>query len=59
MCLLVGRPMRSLHVNERLTNHACRLRIDLPAGMKNGRNIIVIAMHSNGVAANAQIRCMF
>ena len=51
--------MRSLHVYERLTDHACRLRIDLPAGKNNGRNIIVIAMHSNGVAANTQVRCMF
>ena len=59
VCLLVGRSMRSLHVYERLTDHACRLRIDLPAGKNNGRNIIVIAMHSNGVAANTQVRCMF
>ena len=50
--------MRSLHVYERLTDHACRLRIDLPAGKNNGRNIIVIAMHSNGVAANTQVRSM-
>ena len=51
--------MRSLHVYERLTDHACTLRIDLPAGKNNGRNIIVIAMHSIGVAANTQVRCMF
>ena len=59
VCLLVGRSMRSLHVYERLADHACRLRIDLPAGKNNDRNIIVIAMHSNGVAANTQVRCMF
>ena len=36
--------MRSLQVYEQLTNHACRLHIDVPAGMKNGRNIIVTAV---------------
>ena len=34
-CVPAGRSMRSLHVYEQLTNHACNLRIDLPAGMKN------------------------